>query len=271
MSYLKNQITDYNNFRKSNMGKLRLGNTGTQIDTFYEELSNMYPAYLDPKIINEADQLEALSNFMNNDHNLLDEYTIDNETINNLANQIYTEIGNSERFKASEKQYKQTKKELKNLTPPVENASNKIDIKDIDPIKNDGIAPVYNDPTKERTYDEIAEILETEPKKEDTRNKRKWAIFKASVLDKGSVFEDLSLKAKNRELMGKWDYTLTSQSRAQNVIGEGHVEFDEATKTYKQTSKSLNDIRAEVDNTGLTKDFYNYIYHKHNVDRMNLE
>ena len=271
MSYLKNQITDYNNFRKSNMGKLRLGNTGTQIDTFYEELSNMYPAYLDPKIITEADQLEALSNFMNNDYNLVDEYTIDNETINNLANQIYTEIGNSERFKASEKQYKQTKKELKNLTPPVENASNKIDIKDIEPIKNDGIAPVYNDPTKERTYDEIAEILETEPKKEDTRNKRKWAIFKASVLDKGSVFEDLSLKAKNRELMGKWDYTLTSQSRAQNVIGEGHVEFDEATKTYKQTSKSLNDIRAEVDNTGLTKDFYNYIYHKHNVDRMNLE
>ena len=271
MSYLKNQITDYNNFRKSNMGKLRLGNTGTQIDTFYEELSNMYPAYLDPKIITEADQLEALSNFMNNDHNLLDEYTIDNETINNLANQIYTEIGNTERFNASEQQYKQTKKQLKNLTPPVENTSNKIDVNEIEPIRNDEIAPVYNDPTKERTYDEIAEILETEPKKEDTRNKRKWAIFKASVLDKGSVFEDLSLKAKNRELMGKWDYTLTSQSRAQNVIGEGHVEFDEATKTYKQTSKSLNDIRAEVDNTGLTKDFYNYFYHKHNVDRMNLE
>ncbi|MBP3920833.1 MAG: hypothetical protein J6D28_04635 [Bacilli bacterium] len=271
MSYLKNQITDYNNFRKSNMGKLRLGNTGTQIDTFYEELSNMYPAYLDPEIITEADQLEALSDFMNNDHNLVDEYTIDNETINNLANQIYTEIGNSERFKASEKQYRQTKKELKNLTPPVENASNKIDIKDIEPIKNDGIAPVYKDPTKASTYDEIAEILESEPKKEDTRNKRKWAIFKASVLDKGSVFEDLSLKTKNRELMSKWDYTLTSQARAQNVIGEGHYAFDPETKTQKQTSKSLNAIREEVDNTGLTKEFSEYIYHKHNVDRMNLE
>lgn len=118
--------------------------------------------------------------------------------------------------------------------------------------------------------DEIARILTEEPKKQDTRNKRKWAIFKANVLDKGSVFEDLSLKAKNRDLMGKWDYTLSSQARAQNVIGNGHTEYDAVTKTTKQTSKSLNDIRAEVDNTGMTQDFYNYMYHKHNVDRMNL-
>ena len=33
----------------------------------------------------------------------------------------------------------------------------------------------------------------------------------------------------------------------------------------------MNDIRAEVENTGLTKEFYEYIYHKHNVDRMSLE
>lgn len=169
---------------------------------------------------------------------------------------------------------------LENVENSVENASNTSENKKIafnEAVKNSmeevekklGYSP--KDPTKESTYDEIAKVLTEEPKTPDTRNKRKWAIFKASVLDKGTVFEDISLKAKNRELMGKWDYTLTSQSRAQNVIGNGHTEFDPDTKAYKQTSKSLNDIRAEVENTGMTQDFYNYMYHKHNVDRMNLE
>lgn len=269
ISNIKGQVS--NEFRKANFGRLRLGNDGQKIDSFYQELTEMYPGEFDSKVVTEGDILDTLSDYMHRDNKITEEYSIDDTTLNELANQIYTEIGNTERFNASEQQYKQTKKQLKNLTPPVEEASNKIDVNEIEPIRNDEIAPIYKDPTKESTYDDIAEILETEPKKEDTRNKRKWAIFKAAVLDKGTVFEDLSLKAKNRELMSKWDYTLTSQARAQNVIGEGHYIFDPETKTQKQTSKSLNAIREEVDNTGLTKEFSEYIYHKHNVDRMNLE
>ena len=111
-------------------------------------------------------------------------------------------------------------------------------------------------------HDEIAKILSEEPKTESQRNKRKWAIFKANVLDKGAVFEDLSLKNKNRELMGKWDYTLTSGARAQYLIGNGDK---------KTNVKSLNSIRETVGESGLTQQFYDYMYHKHNVDRMNLE
>lgn len=116
----------------------------------------------------------------------------------------------------------------------------------------------------------IAEILTEEPKVAK-KKQRLWAITKANIFDKGAVFEDLSIKTKNRNLMGKWDYTLTSEARAQNVIGDGHKEYDASTKSMKQTSKSLNDIVAEVENTGLKKEFYDYMYHKHNVDRMNLE
>lgn len=121
------------------------------------------------------------------------------------------------------------------------------------------------------TNEEIAEILAEEPKTENTRNKRKWAIIKANVLDKGIVFEDVSLKHKNRELMGKWDYTLTAEARGQNVIGNGHYEYDPYSKTSRKVSKSLNEIREEVESTGLTKEFYEYMYHKHNIDRMRLD
>lgn len=126
----------------------------------------------------------------------------------------------------------------------------------ITPEKEPKLIKVKDNPT----YNQIAEVLVNEPKTESQKNKRKWAIFKANVFDKGMVFEDLSLKENNRELMGKWDYTLTSEARGQYAIGNGH----------NGLSKSLNDIRAEVDNTGNTKDFYNYMYHKHNVDRMTL-
>lgn len=271
MSNLKNQITDYNAFRKANFGKLRLTNDGAGIDTVYQELSSMYPGEFDSSIVNEADQLQALADYMNSDNKIIEEYSMDYDTVYKLASDIYADIKNKIKFKDNSKLQRELVKNMRNMEVPAEYASNRIDINNIEPMGSEDIAPTYKDPTKESTYNEIAEILETEPKKVDTRNKRKWAIFKAAVLDKGSVFEDLSLKAKNRELMSKWDYTLTSQARAQTVIGEGHYVFDSDTQTQRQTSKSLNAIREEVDNTGLTKEFSEYIYHKHNVDRMNLE
>ena len=173
---------------------------------------------------------------------------------------------------------------VSNVNKPVDNVSNN----EIAPTKlkvSEAIRPAPDKDThgyrlvrvktdaemQTETNEEIAKILTEEPKVENNRNKRKWAILKANVLDKGIVFEDVALKHKNRELMGKWDYTLTSEARGQNVIGNGHYEYDPYSKTQRQVSKSLNDIRAEVDNTGLTSEFYEYIYHKHNVDRMRLE
>ena len=108
------------------------------------------------------------------------------------------------------------------------------------------------------TPSKTAEILETEP--EAKKKGRGWAKFRTNFLDKFSVFEDLALKTKNRELMGKANQMLNAESAAQWLIGKGVGGV-----------KSLNDIRAEVESSGLTKQFTEYIYHKHNIDRMSLE
>ena len=105
----------------------------------------------------------------------------------------------------------------------------------------------------------IAEVLDTEPKPENKR-KRLWAKFKANVFDKGAVFEDLSLETKNRELMGKWNYILSSDARAQHLIGKGKT----------GVTQSLYDIQERVGKTGKTKDFCDYLYNLHNIDRMTL-
>ena len=116
--------------------------------------------------------------------------------------------------------------------------------------------------------EQIAKILEEAPTKQN-KKQRGWAKFRAAVFDKGSVFEDLSLKTKNREIMSKWDYMLTSESRAQNVMLEGVREFDKTTKAQKQISKGLHDIRAEVGDK--VQPFSEYLYHKHNISRMSIE
>lgn len=122
--------------------------------------------------------------------------------------------------------------------------------------------------SQKETEEKVAEILE-KPQKRVEEKDRTWAIFKAGILDKGIVFEELSHKTKNRELQGKWDYTLTATARGQNAIGNARYEYDSKNKTRKQISKSLEDIRAEVGKN--TKDFYKYMYHQLNIDRMTLE
>lgn len=121
---------------------------------------------------------------------------------------------------------------------------------------------------EEAEEDKIAQILEQPPEKVKEKD-RKWAILKANLVDKGIVFEELSHKTKNRELQGKWDYTLTANARGQNAIGQARYEMNPKNKTEKQISKSLEDIRTEVGNK--VSDFQQYMYHQLNIDRMTLE
>ncbi len=143
------------------------------------------------------------------------------------------------------------------------------------PIEKNDLGYIPKDPTKESSYNEIAQILTETPttKKETAKEKTKklLTMARASILDKGSVFEDLSIKTKNRELMSKWDYMLTSEARGQSIIGNGHIEYDSKTKTTKTLSKSLVDIRQDIVNTGLMQEFSDYMYQRLNVDRMTLE
>jgi hypothetical protein len=104
-----------------------------------------------------------------------------------------------------------------------------------------------------------ANILAEEPKVQKKKNGL-WSMVKENVLDNGMVFEDLALKTKNRDLQAKWNYIRYSQSRAQKLIGDG-----------ADGVKSLDSIRKEVEKSGKTQKFYEYLYHWLNVDRMTLE
>ena len=187
----------------------------------------------------------------------------------------------------SEEAYKEWQKSLDNVEPPTEAVEEiapepqkqvveqpKTEVKEIAP-STEKVAQNENTKQpeiKKETQEEekIAQILSESPTQEN-KKQRLWAKFRAGILDKGSVFEDLSIKNKNRELMSKWDYMQTAEARAQSVMINGHKEFDAATKTETKTSEGLIDIRTKVENAGLTEKFSELVYHRHNISRMSLE
>lgn len=71
-SPVKADIADYNDWRKSHMGSLKLGNDGMQIDTVYQELSGMYPEFFPANIENPADQLIHIGEISDNLKKVMD-------------------------------------------------------------------------------------------------------------------------------------------------------------------------------------------------------
>lgn len=104
-----------------------------------------------------------------------------------------------------------------------------------------------------------AKVHTEEPKTDKTRRSA-WSMVKNNVLDKGMVFEDLSLETGNRELQARWNSIRYAEGKAQKLIGEGNASVS-----------SLNSIRDAVESSGKTQQFYEYLYHMLNVDRMTLD
>lgn len=94
--YVKNNITDYSIFRKENFNKLRLKNQGQSIDSFYTELSESYPSVFSKDITNEADQLQRLSEFMNENDKFYEKYHLDDNVINEAAQYVYDSVKNKD-------------------------------------------------------------------------------------------------------------------------------------------------------------------------------
>lgn len=91
-SSVKADIADYNDWRKSHMGSLKLGNDGMQIDTAYQELSGMYPEFFPAKIENPADQLIHIGEISDNLKKVMDNPILSKEgsdsVVRSFANAI---------------------------------------------------------------------------------------------------------------------------------------------------------------------------------------
>lgn len=94
--YVKRNMIDYNSFRKDNFSKLKLKKEGQSIDSFYTEMSELYPNIFKKDITNEIDQLNRLSEFMNEDISIIEKYNLDDKVVNKATDYIYDSLKNKE-------------------------------------------------------------------------------------------------------------------------------------------------------------------------------
>lgn len=60
--YDKGNITDFNSYRRQNMGGVKISRNGIPIDSFYQELSGKFPHLFDSsRTSNQADQLQEIN------------------------------------------------------------------------------------------------------------------------------------------------------------------------------------------------------------------
>jgi DNA-binding ferritin-like protein (Dps family) len=119
------------------------------------------------------------------------------------------------------------------------------------------------------TQEEAGEYSEIEGKREETKKTFKEKVSDTKTLgrkavgylvDKYQPFEELSLKTGNRELEAKANTMRTSERAAQHFIGKG-----------ADGVRAINDLRQEVEASGLENEFEEYMYDLLTTDRMSLE
>lgn len=93
---IKRSITDYNDFKKSNFGKLKLTNDGQAVDGIYQELSEAYPDIFSKDIINSDEQLQRLSEVMNENIETFEKYNLDEDTIDKATKYVENFLNNEE-------------------------------------------------------------------------------------------------------------------------------------------------------------------------------
>lgn len=133
------------------------------------------------------------------------------------------------------------------------------------PIREDIKKNEINKETSIKNTEELAQILKERPI--TLQEKDNWLRKLATIkfVDKGYYVDKLARQTKNKELSSKYDYSLLANGIANQIIGNGR--YDE---NGKKIGKGLFEIFEPIENSGLLDKFSEYIYHKHNIDRMSL-
>lgn len=159
------------------------------------------------------------------------------------------------------------KEELKQLNSFYNDLSSEIEKSRIE----DNKISLPKDPTKASSYEtndinKIAKILDSKPDTSIGKENKLKTWLATKILDKGYYIDKIARKYNNKELSAKYDYSLMHSAIANQIIGNGRYD-----NKGNKIGKSLYEIFAPIEDANLVKEFSEYMYHKHNADRMSLD
>jgi hypothetical protein len=305
VSNLKNQITDYNEYRKRNFGNLKLSNSGTPVDVLYQEL--VETGYFPEDVVNEADQLKEIENFMRGQGNTATEYyELSDSDLYTIAEELYTDIGNKERYTALNhmrgslinylKQrgdeiapVEEVEAPVETVEETVENASETQQVEEIAPVVEQ--APTLKeaieteDPVMKYVEHKVNRELQKENKNQQNVNIsddqyannniviKKKPTLKERATRTWDAFQSHFVN-RNRQIDKLSKATGNNEikfkgDRVNNISGEiGGDIFTAQTDNYGNViGKSLDAPFESARKEGLDVYFDNYLKHKSNIER----
>lgn len=289
---------DYNEFRKRNFGNLKLGNDGISVDSFYQELSEMYPNYFKPSVNNVADQLEVISDFMKTDHSTAT-MEMQKDELLFMANYYYNQLENR---KLINNYYKsilenQPGKEVSDLYSFFDGEiPDEVMLSNIDNVaekmiqekqakrekieKNNTLNYISKDSTKESTYDDpsITNPVDAFLNKELTNRFEKRNKQTVISKQKGkSTFRDTMsylFVNKNRAIdkysdeVGNKNIKILAD-HVNNVFGEisTNISKVQTDNNGKAIGKGITEIFNQARKSKVSEAFDDYLFHKSNIER----
>lgn len=292
ISNIKKQIPDYGNvYRMSNMGKgLILGNSGQGVDTFYQELNELFPNEFPSDVVAEADQLELISQAMYKEKEFTYVDILDDDELQILAERIYTDIGNSERYRHTQSGLYFLNKEVKKMAPPGEintniseeeyadslttlDASNTEQVEETVSLEEElnELDRQKGPSIKKNLFDEVLDkFLEGQRPGKTTATpkveKTKYENFRDTTqrLFVNEMVESDNLAKESGNLNIKYTGDMLN-----NVAGEieGEIYTAQTDNEGHQIGKSLSALFSEAKKTGLYDAFNDYLEQYSNIDR----
>ena len=270
---IKHGIADYAHLMRSMRGKMLFAKDGLGVDEVYKELQEYFPDYFnEDEQLSPEDQFRQIVDIANTPHTEEVKRDKDIENIEEAADLIINGIGDFKRNQDLALSNKESKNAFESL---VRQGDRYAPMDDIGPVvkktqltgensipNSTGKAPVKTatKPAARTQNPKVAEVLTKASKK--PKEGGIWSKMVSAVVDKGAVFEKVSLDSGNMEVQSKWNYALPTNTEA---IAQYFMENGE------NGVKSLKSVMKEVNKSKKTDAFQNYLYHVHNIDRMTLE
>lgn len=123
------------------------------------------------------------------------------------------------------------------------------------------VAPTSQEVTEEKKAPTINRVMANDGPKAKQKKGSLTMKLRNTLVDKGSVIDDISIKTGNPELIARYKSINNAAAKAQHLIGNGDA---------KSGVKALTEIQKNVKKVASEAEFDDYMYNRLNVDRMTM-
>lgn len=284
---VKAEITDYGDFRKRNMGRLKLtSGEQTNVDQVFQELAQDWPGlFNEMDVTNPGDKLQAIADVMEDVYTITEEPAYqDPEYREQAVKDMAASIMKTVWVRRGKLAADQTDRSFATIPTPEKKAKGlptgrEVKESDTETVPDDDyMNSLLEEAEREEAarsreaIEKAAELVSVrmDPEKKTLREtgKEVGGFIYRKFVDSGAEVQKAGKQIGDKALYAYYNQAKAATAAAQNMIGM------EQTNIYgRRVGESLADIFRPIKEQGddYYSEFQNYLLHMHNIDRMGTD